>query len=202
MIKVFYGDNRNDALISIKRELGDNYEVFDGEKIELSDFVNIFYGTSLFGDERKILIKDLFSNKELADEVVKYVDTPHEVIIWESVLDKRSSICNVLKKAKIEFVEFKQIEKIKKCNVFDIFPTALRNGENAVRMIDSIIDDEDPFRVVGLFVKQAIDNFSYRQGEKEKRVLFELSKLDIQMKSTSIESWDLIKTFLLLISSL
>ena len=60
MFKVFYGPNRLEAEKAIKQTLGDSYEVFEGEKLELADLPSIFRGTSLFGEEkRRILLKEI-----------------------------------------------------------------------------------------------------------------------------------------------
>ena len=41
MFKVFYGPNRLEAEKAIKQTLGDSYEVFEGEKLELADLPSI-----------------------------------------------------------------------------------------------------------------------------------------------------------------
>ncbi len=48
---------------AVKEELGEDYEVFDGEDLEVADLPSIFQGTSLFGgDDRRILLKNLGEN--------------------------------------------------------------------------------------------------------------------------------------------
>ena len=61
---------------------------------------------------------------------------------------------------------------------------------------------EDPIMFFGLLASQAIKDFSFNQGTKEKRVLKELAKLDLDMKSAKVEPWLLIESFLLRLSSL
>ena len=86
--------------------------------------------------------------------------------------------------------------------VFDIFKVAKRDGKKAVEMLEKIETTQDPYMMVGLIASQATKDFEYRQGAKEKRVLAELSKLDMKMKSTSIQPFSLLKSFLLQVSSL
>ena len=86
--------------------------------------------------------------------------------------------------------------------VFDIYKTAKRDGKKAVKMLESIENEQDPYMFLGLLVSQALKDFTMRQGTKEKRVLVELSKLDLQMKTTSMQPFSLLKSFLLQVSSL
>ena len=79
---------------------------------------------------------------------------------------------------------------------------AMRDGKKAVEMVEKIEKTQDPYMFLGLLTSQALKRFEWKQGEKEKRVLKELSKLDIQMKSTTFEPWLLLKSFLLQVSSL
>ena len=54
----------------------------------------------------------------------------------------------------------------------------------------------------GLLVSGAIKDFQAHQGIKEKKALKELSKLDLDLKSSKLSSWLLIESFLLRLSSL
>ena len=201
MIKIVFGNDRGRAEREAKRSLGEDYEVFDGEKLKFDDLPNIFFGTSLFGD-RSILIKDLSVNKECFELVKDYVKTPFKVVIWEENLDKRTSCFRELKKVGVEMVEFKKAEEATGKEVFDIFDVAFRDPSRAVKMIEKIEKKQDPFMYFGLLVTQAIRRYEMKRGAKEKRVLLELSKIDILMKSSSFQAWDLIKGFILRISSL
>ena len=86
--------------------------------------------------------------------------------------------------------------------VFDIYKTAKRDGKKAISMLSKIKQDEDPIMFFGLLASQAIKDFSFNQETKEKRVLKELAKLDLDMKSAKVEPWLLIESFLLRLSSL
>lgn len=202
MIKIFFGDDRVTISSAVRKELGEDYEIFEGENLSVDDFPNIFLGTSLFGETRKILIKDLAENKDAFERIRDYLKTTHDIVLWETKLDKRSAIYKTLLKEKVEITEFKLLAPTNSKEVFDIFDIALRDGQKAVKMIDKIQETNDPFMFVGLLASQAIKKFEFRQGRKEKRVLKELSNLDIQMKSTGVESWTLIKLSLLRLSSL
>ena len=76
----------------------------------------------------------------------------------------------------------------------------MTDGKRAIKLLDEIKDQEDPYMFVGLLSTQAIKKYEAHQGRKEKRVLKELSKLDIAMKSTNYDPWMLISSFLLQVS--
>lgn len=60
MLSVFWGENRLETEKAVKRALGTDYEVFEGENLTVADLPSIFQGTSLFGTEkRQILLKEL-----------------------------------------------------------------------------------------------------------------------------------------------
>ena len=201
MIRIFYGDDRIKIEQEIKNIFGADYEVLEGVELEATDLPSIFLGGSLFADERKILIKDMGENKEVFTKLPEYLNTPHEVILFETKLDKRSATYKSLKD-QVKIQEFKMPENVDMNLVFDIFKVAKRDGKKAVEMLEKIETTQDPYMMVGLIASQATKDFEYRQGAKEKRVLAELSKLDMKMKSTSIQPFSLLKSFLLQVSSL
>ena len=86
--------------------------------------------------------------------------------------------------------------------VFNIYDTALVNGERAVKELEKIQDKQDPYMFFGLLISQAIKKFEWRQGAKERRILLELSKVDMQMKTTAYDPWFLIKSFLLRVKTI
>lgn len=202
MIKIFFGEDRVTISSAVRKELGEDYEIFEGENLSVDDLSNIFLGTSLFGETRKILIKDLSENKAVFENILGFLKTTHSIVLWETKFDKRSAIYKTLSKEKVEMNEFKLLEPTNSKEVFDIFDVALCDGQRAIKMVEKIQETNDPFMFVGLLASQAIKKFEFRQGRKEKRVLKELSNLDIQMKSTGIEPWTLIKLSLLKLSSL
>jgi DNA polymerase III delta subunit len=201
MIRLFYGDDRLKLKEEAKKILGENYEVLEGVNIQISDMPSIFYGASLFNEKRAILITDLGENLDAFEKLDKYLDTPHEVVLVESRLDKRTVAYKAIKD-KIKIQEFKNQETIDPFLAFNIMKTAKKDGARAVKMLEEIEEDHDPMMILGAFVSQAIRDYSAKQGTKEKRVLEELSKLDLLMKSSSIQPFSLLKSFLLQVSLL
>ena len=201
MIRIFYGDDRTKASDEIKKLLGSDYEVIEGADLTSNDLPTIFLGASLFVDTRNILIRDLSANKEAYEHLPEYLNTSHNVIIFELKLDKRSTTYKEIKD-KVEIKEFKLPENKNFSVVFDVYNTAKRDGKKAIELLDQIKQDQDPMMFFGLLVSQAIKDYTKNQGRKEKRVLEELSKLDILMKTTSSQPWLLIESFLLQVSSL
>lgn len=201
MLKVFVGDDRVAAGKAVESELGGNYEVFEGDKIEITDLPSIFRGVGLFsGEKRQILLKEVGENAAVWEKLADYVDTEHEVVVWEGKIDKRSAGYKRLKETGVEIREFALKVKPEMRQVFNIFEVALRDGSAAVKMVEKIELEQDPFMFFGLMVTQALKMYGIRMRKKEKMVLQELSKLDMQMKgegATTIEPWVLIKSFLL-----
>ena len=202
MIKFFYGDDRVRAKISIEKFLGTkDYEIIDGADLDPENLPSIFLGNSLFADRRAILIRDITTNKSVYDKLPEYLNTPHDIAILETKLDKRSATYKSLKD-QISFEEFKLPQNPNFNLVFDIYRTAKHDGIKAVKMLEKIQTGEDPIMFCGLMISQALKDFNAKQGIKEKRALRELSKLDLDLKSTSIQPWLLVQSFLLRLSSL
>lgn len=207
MIRIFTGENRVKAEAEIRKILGSDYEVFEGENLNPNDLSSIFLGTSLLFEKRKILIKDLSENKETFEAFSRglgdFLKTDFEVVLFETKLDKRTTAFKEIKKQGIEIREFKVAEKIDISRVFGIYDLALRDGRRAVLELEKIEATQDPYMFFGMLVSQGLKRFEQRtNGKKEKRVLKELSSLDKLMKSTSYEPWVLIKSFLIRLSSL
>ena len=201
MIRIFTGENRIRANQAVSQILGENYEIIEGTDLTPNDLPSIFQGASLFSVKRNILIRDLSDNKPTFEKIPEYLDTPHDVIILELKLDKRSATYKMLKD-QIEIRDF-PLPKDPNINlVFDIYRTAKVNGKKAVKDLDKIKHHEDPIRFCGLMISQALKDYRAHQGTKEKRALKELSKLDLDLKTTSLEPWLLIQSFLLRVSSL
>ncbi|MBR3132255.1 hypothetical protein IKG33_02510 [Candidatus Saccharibacteria bacterium] len=201
MLKIFTGDDRIRAKKAIEVYLGQDYEIVEGSELEVNSLPSIFLGNSLFSETRHILIRDLSVNKPAFDKLPDYLNTNHQVALLELKLDKRSNAYKLLK-TKVEIKEFALPKNPNLNQVFDIYRTAKTNGKKAVSMLETIKNDEDPIMFFGLIVSQAIKDYARKQGPKEKRVLKELSKLDLDLKSTSLPSWLLIESFLLRLSSL
>lgn len=202
MIKFFYGDDRIRAKQAIEKFLGTkDYEIIEGADLTPTDLPSIFLGNSLFADTRTILIRDFTTNKPVYEKLPDYLATPHKIAILELKLDKRSAAYKSLKD-KLDFQEFTLPKNPNFNLVFDIYRTAKHDGKKAVKMLEKIQSEEDPIMFCGLLISQALKDFSQKQGTKEKRVLQELSKLDLDLKSTSLQPWLLVQSFLLRVSSL
>ncbi|MBO7132229.1 hypothetical protein J6V85_03185 [Candidatus Saccharibacteria bacterium] len=201
MIRIFYGEDRVRAKNEIDKLLGKDYEVIEGSELEPSDLPSIFLGASLLSDNRKILIRDLTTNKPAFEKILDYLNTPHEIILFETKLDKRSATFKLLKD-KIEIKEF-VLKKDPSANlVFGIYETAKKDGKKAIENLEKIKVNQDPIMFFGLLVSQALKDYQRNQGIKEKKALKELSKLDLDLKSSKLSSWLLIESFLLRLSSL
>lgn len=201
MIRIFYGDNRVMAQKVIKQQLGD-YEIVEADKIQRDDMPSVFLGTSLFGETRSILIKDLSENKECWELLPNFIEgCPHHIVIWETKLDKRSAVYKSLSKNKfVELKEFKMAEDPNKKLVFDIFDTAFRgDGKKAVQMVEKIEVTNDPFSFMGLMTTMAIKKLQYNNSRAPGAIKI-LAQADLDMKSTSIEPWTIVKTALLKIA--
>ena len=207
-IKIFTGEDRVRAQVAIRKELGEDYEVFEGESLTVNDLPGIFLGVTLFSSgERKILVKDLGENREvladLAGKIGEFAKTDAKVIIWETKLDKRLATTKALTKAGVEVREFKAEEPVDMKVVFDIYNMALRDGSRAVKELEKIESKQDPYMFFGLMVSQAVKKLEWKpSGAKEKKILKELAKVDMQMKSTAVEPWMLVKSFLLRVATL
>ena len=224
MIRVFTGSDRKKIDAEVKKILGEGYEVFDGENLKIEDIVNIFLGSSLFAEKRKILLKDLTpargtggaggakagdggnsggssssgnSGVDFYEEMVKYIDTPHEIVIWETNVSQKKTYKDFIKNSKVEVKKYDLAPKIDMRQVFSIYDAALVDGKRAVKLLEEIEGEQDPYMFFGLLVSQAIKKFEWRQGIRERRILKELSRVDMQMKTTAVEPWLLIKSFLL-----
>ncbi|MBR3365957.1 hypothetical protein IKG48_02450 [Candidatus Saccharibacteria bacterium] len=209
MFYIYYGDDRMKISQEVKKALGEEYEIFDGENLGVQDIVNICQGASLFGDKRKILIRDLTPARKEKDEgddepgvdfyaeFLKYVDTPHTIVIWETVTPRRKSFKEFSKCAGVKTQQFKIFEKKK---IFDIAELALVDGKKAALELKKVEDENDPYMFVGLLVSKLCQKYNYSHGAKEKRALVALSELDMQMKTTSMRPWTLLESFLLELS--
>lgn len=201
MLKIFTGEDRVRATNAIASFLGKDYEIIDAIDLTPSDLPSIFLGGSLFADTRNILIRDLSANKVVFDKLPDYLDTPHNVVLLELKLDKRSATYKAIKD-KVEIKDFPLPRDPNQGLVFDIYRTAKRDGKKAIADLARIESTQDPIMFFGLMVSQAVKDYAAHQGIKEKRALRELSKLDLELKSTSYQPWLLIRAFLLRASSL
>ena len=199
MIRIFCGDDRVRAMNEVQKILGENYETIDSADLTIKDLTLIFLNKTLFADKRKILLKDFTLNSEIYPKLPNFLNTPHEVILFETKLDKRTATYKEIKD-KVEIREFKLPESVDFRMVFDIYRVAKRDGKRAIEMLEKIKINEEPIRFTGLLVSQALKDFSNHPGAKEKQVLKDLAKVDIEMKSSKIDPWLLVESFLIKLS--
>ncbi len=86
----------------------ENIEVVNAEDLELNQLPTLLQGASLFSSHRMVIIKDLSTNKELAEKFADLTTSSSDeitVVVVESQLDKRTSLYKTLK-SKTEFHEF------------------------------------------------------------------------------------------------
>lgn len=196
MIRVFYGPNRKMALMKAQEYLGEGYEAIDGSELTESDLANIFWGESLFETERRVMVRDLLANKAVAGELAKYLECRHRVALLEMNVDKRSAVYKNLKD-KVEWTECKMPQSANIGVVFDIYGKAKRDGAKAVKMLEQVENGEDPVMFTGLMAAQAMKEYAARPGVKEKERLRRLAKLDLDLKSSGVEPWALVKATIL-----
>lgn len=207
-IRIYTGDDRVKIGEQVIKDLGEEYEVFEGENLDRESLPSLFLGGSLFAvGKRKILIKDFSENTDawngFAENIEMLSKSDADVIIWEAKLDKRLASTKAVMKAGVEAREFKLVNPVDTKAVFNIYDTALRDGKEAVKELERIETMQDPYMFFGLMASQALKKVEWRpRGIKEKRALKELAIVDMQMKSTAVEPWMLIKSFLLRLSTI
>lgn len=202
MIKIFYGNDRQKAQLAITKLLGDDYEVIEAENITRGDMESIFKGTSLFGETRRILLKGLNENKECWEVLPEYLETTHEMVIWLSALDKRSTVYKAIAKRKeVEVKEFAQEEKVDRFLAFKIADEAFAgHGARAVKMCEELEQTSDAYLTMGAFVSQAGKKLEIGKPKAINAIRI-LAKADLDMKSTAVDGWKILKIALLKIAS-
>lgn len=204
-MKVIYGENRAAAEQEMRRVLGTDYDVYEGETLNLTDLPSIFQGTTLFGafedGKRRILLKNLTERAEIWEKIGDYADSAHEVVIWEVKVDKRSTGYKRLAEKGVDFKEFKNVAEVDPRVAFGILDLALRDGEKALKEVAKIETTQDPYMFFGLLVSQMVKKYELsRGGERERVILKRMAEVDRQMKSTGVEPWTLVKGLLAQIS--
>lgn len=192
------GVDRVSAQEAVRAALGTDYEVFEGENLSVNDLPSIFQGTSLFNTEkRRILLKNLSENSAVWEKIPDYAETEHDIVLWETKIDKRSVVYKDLKASGVEMREFVEKPNFDARAVFGILDAARRDGKRAVEMLEKIETEQDPYMFMGLMASQQLKRLAERPNAKEKRVLKLLAEADMQMKTTAVEPWLIVKSFLL-----
>lgn len=196
MLRVYTGDDRVRAQQEIIQFLGNGYEIVEGAELSPADLPSLFQGASLFAETRNILIRDLSANKPVYDKLPDYLNTPHRIALLETKLDKRSATYKAIK-SKVEIYDFPLAKNPNLRRIFDIYATAKHDGQRAIQMLRTVQTEEDPIMFFGLLASSAFKDYAARQGTKERKALKSLSQLDLELKSTSVDPWLLIESFLL-----
>lgn len=96
-----------------QKEKTDSLQVFDGEKITVTDLVQIFEGGGLFFDEKKVFVENFFSKKKQGkefDEITDYLKkkTPDsKVFFWEGKEISKKSL-NLFKNSTVKAFKLPQ----------------------------------------------------------------------------------------------
>ena len=208
MIKIFYGTDRKRLMAEIRRFLGtEAYQEFEGESLTAADYPNMFMGRSLFdtGDERAILIRDALAGENAA-EIAKYLETPYKVALFETAIDRTGAGWKALEK-KVEKVKY-DLAEVDTRTMFDVFRTAKRDGARAVEMLRGIRDGLEPKAFVGVMASQAFKDYGQRARARERKVLREMAKLDMDLgkvlssEATAERGWTLVEGFLMRVSKI
>ena len=211
MFYIYYGDDRQRIFAEVKRVLGEDYEIFEGEKLSAQDIMNICQGVTLFAAERKILIRDLTpARKDEADmtgvdryaEFAKYINSPHTIVIWETNTSRKKSFLEFKKMQGVKVMKFEAARSVEAGKIFEVVDMAFVDGKRAVKMLSEIKDENDPYMFVGLLASKLCERYKYSRGEKDKQALLELAELDMLTKTSAMDPWRLVEGFLIRLSSL
>lgn len=203
MIKIFYGNDRVKAREMAERILGKDCEIFEGENLTAADLDSLFLGMSIFAEKRNILVKNLSENAELWEKVPKYLETSHNVVLFEPTFNRTKKVNKELVASKkIEVKEFKLPEKIDNFAAFRIFDLAYDGKiDAALQECEKVQSESDPFLLLGAFASSAMKKLNGRNAKAVKVVKI-LAKADVDMKTTGFEPWDLLKVALMNIANL
>ena len=186
MIRVFYGEDRARARKMAGQQLGKDFETSEGESLALNDLPSVFLGTSLFGDQRAILLKDLSLNKEC----------------WEA-LPRFASDCSHKALSKDKNVEFKEFAAAKDPDqflAFDVITATLAGkGAEALRLCTRLELESDAYMFMGLFLSQVLKKIPSTSA-RFARVMKVLAQADMDMKTTGLEPWSIMKVAIIKIA--
>lgn len=202
MIHVFSGSDRAQIAKRVEKLLGPGYEVYDGPSLSPQDLQNIFLGSSLFTTKRQILIKDLTPVEKTNSEydpyadIINYLKTPHEIVIWETVLSRKKTFKTFCASPVVKAERCDLPPAVNAKAVFDVFDTALRDTSAVLRLTAKLKTTNDPYQFTGLLASQAIKRYKYSPIAKNRELLKLLARLDLQMKTTSLDPWILVESTL------
>ncbi len=203
MLRIFYGNDRKAAEKAIKKVLGDNYESVLADKLVPSDMVSVFMGTSIFGDSRKILIKDLDSNSDCWSELDKYLDTPHEIVLWNDTLNKKTVLYKTLSKSGVECKEFKLADNYDSFTGLNMLDAAMRGDLNgALKKFNEV----RAHNVSALPTIAAIGTTLCKKylgmNKKATRAVKILAQNEMRIKTNSLDEWQALEISIIEIAKL
>ncbi len=199
---VLSGSDRVRIQERVKKILGSEYEVFEGAELRETDLMEICVGANLFAEKRRILIKDLTNKMREANSsdagpeklvstsfdpyeiLIKYADTPHTIVIWETNLPRKKSFREFCKLKQVSQEKIDEKETIDRFAIFKIFDKALINGTEAAKEYRAL--NTDPYLAVGAMASWAVNKYKFRFGEREKRIVKAVAELDVQTKTLKI----------------
>jgi len=111
---IFSGDDTYESYISVKKFLRENYfakgidiVILNSDEVKSFEEINdILKNRNLFGTESAIFLKRLSENKNIAEEMEKYLESliEQKIVIWENKsLDKRGKLYKFAKERDILF---------------------------------------------------------------------------------------------------
>lgn len=147
MITIIHGDDTVTSrkfFLEIRQKI-DNPFTFEGERLNLSDLVQIFEGAALFAEHKEIFIEDFFSKRKSAKEVDEIVNLVQknlkvaQVYFWEGKeLSKiqlslfKNSIIKTFKHPQALFLFLDAIKPNNGRNLIALFHKALENSEKEI----------------------------------------------------------------------
>ena len=194
---VFSGNDRTKIQERIKKILGKEYEIFEGETLDATSLMEICSSASLFATERHILIKDLTKKGvefEPYSVLAKYIDTPHTIVIWESTTSLKKTFKDFCKLPQVRKEKIDVVEAVDRFAIFKVFDKALVDGKTAVKEYREL--KSDPYMAVGALASWAMNKYKFRFGAREKRIVKAVAELDMQTKSSKIAPELLVESFI------
>ena len=148
-------------------------------------------------------IKMGVSEETINKYTVYSFETTHEMVIWLSALDKRSTVYKAIAKRKeVEVKEFAQEAKVDRFLAFKIADEAFAgHGARAVKMCEQIEITDDAYMTMGAIISQAAKRLEAKNS-KAARAIQILAKADMDMKSAGVDAWSIVKIALLKIGQL
>ena len=195
-ISILHGTDRNAMMAAVKAKLGDDYEIFDADKITVGDLDSIFLGQTLFGggEKRRILLKDLNDNKECFEKLPDYASTEHEVVVVANGrLNKTFSyIKPALSCKEIESKEFTTIEERSRDKFENLEPfkqAFAGHAKIALKKLELLKDHSAAPVILGTMGTQAAKLIGTKDNDKAIKAIKILAQADMMSKRSGLDMW-------------